>query len=484
MEKATFRMTLCVLCCAAINIASGNMLTFRYLGAVKGPVDGADHKGHAILPERLGELDASGFTPIYAYWSSKDAASSPHLGCGWHIPIAESTIIPMDENRFEMHRPDGRTELIYRLKSDRSKLRGRRYWRGEIDDDEIRIYTTKECRHGACELLFKKGRLTRLKYRKLNATFTYRDRHTISIECNGKEVMRISKKDETDDICEIVFGCGRYAKIKLGNAKFPSASKERTATAVKEMLFSDGERKSFNYGISKDGNGTISTSLGTRITWNPESRKIVSKDDWTYEVKEPTPKWNNVPIRRCNPKGEAEGDYLDLQTGIRTRESGFEKNMMRMFTSGFLRGNVRWDEHYANGKPKIRNEYSYNEKGRIVYIKTMRPVKTGRGWKVLSETWRDGDGNPLKIRYDGDDLKLKEYIYTPDGKNVAILDKGKLVYNSTISNGMDFVEWHRARQRGEDPPVPKIIERPPPPLPQWIKELPPDVLKNLLDDGW
>ena len=41
-------------CCLAIQLAFGNMLVFRGLCMVKGPVEGADKKGHAIVMEKLG----------------------------------------------------------------------------------------------------------------------------------------------------------------------------------------------------------------------------------------------------------------------------------------------------------------------------------------------------------------------------------------------------------------------------------------------
>ena len=362
-RKLIFIKTLfCLSCCLVVQVVSGNMLVFRGLGMVKGPVEGADRKGYAIVMEKLGMIgDKIYGIPVYAYWSSESGISSTFLGYGWRLPIAESRIVPLDADRFEMHRPDGGVELIVRDKKDKDKLRGRRYWKGEIRDEEIRIYTTKDCRHGQCELVFRKGRLVRFKDGSVNATFSYCGRNLESIDVDRKKVMRISRMKGKSKGWQIEFESRKVIKATLGDVDIPLASGNRMrASALTEIVFPDGAKRNFAYGVDADGNGTMRTA-DTGIVWDAKRRTIVAKDDWRYEVKAPEPEWNNVPIRRFNKKGDAESEHY---------------------------GRARWTELYLKSERLSKNEYSYDETGRLIYCKSIgRSPYSIDGKEEKKETW-------------------------------------------------------------------------------------------------
>ena len=362
-RKLIFIKTLfCLSCCLVVQVVSGNMLVFRGLGMVKGPVEGADRKGYAIVMEKLGMIGDEVYgIPVYAYWSSESGISSPCLGYGWRLPIAESRIVPVNAERFEMHRPDGGVELIVRDRKDKNRLRGRRYWKGEIRDEEIRIYTTKDCRHGQCELVFRKGRLVRFKDGSVNATFSYCGRNLESIDVDRKKVMRISRMKGKSKGWQIEFESRKVIKATLGDVDIPLASGNRMrASALTEIVFPDGAKRNFAYGVAADGNGTMRTA-DTGIVWDAKRRTIVAKDDWRYEVKAPEPEWNNVPIRRFNKKGDAESEHY---------------------------GRARWTELYLKSERLSKNEYSYDETGRLIYCKSIgRSPYSIDGKEEKKETW-------------------------------------------------------------------------------------------------
>ena len=486
LNYISIKLKLCLFCCLAIQSVFGNMLVFRGLGMVKGPVEGIDKKGHAIVMEKLGMIgDKIYGIPVYAYWSSESGISSTFLGYGWRLPIAESRIVPVNAERFEMHRPDGGVELIVRDRKDKNKLRGRRYWKGEIRDEEIRIYTTKDCRHGQCELVFRKGRLVRFKDGSVNATFSYCGRNLESIDVDRKMVMRISRMKGKSKGWQIEFESRKVIKATLGDVDIPLASGNgMRASALTEIVFPDGAKRNFAYGVDADGNGTMRTA-DTGIVWDAKRRTIVAKDDWRYEVKAPEPEWNNVPIRRFNKKGEVESEHYDLKTGIKTTERGREKTVMRLFTSGVLKGMARWMEYYRNGELQSRDEYSYDEAGRMIYSKLIgRFPYSMDGKEGMKETWYAPNGQLLKIRKNGDNAKVEEYIHTPEGRRVAVICGDKIIAEC-VGNAKDFVAWHKAKQNGEDLPVPKVIEWRDMPLPEHLrKAIPPDLLKELRNDGW
>ena len=54
LKSISLKLKLCLFCCLAIQSVFGNMLVFRGLCMVKGPVEGADRKGYAIVIGKLG----------------------------------------------------------------------------------------------------------------------------------------------------------------------------------------------------------------------------------------------------------------------------------------------------------------------------------------------------------------------------------------------------------------------------------------------
>ena len=478
---------ICFVCCMLMQMVGGNMLAFRNLCLVQGPVEGADKKGHAIVVEKLGMIGDKVYgTPIYAYWSSSGNHSSPCLGYGWHLPIAESCIVPLDANSFEMRRPDGGVELIVRDRKDKSKLWSRRYWQGEVRGEEIRIYTRKDCRHGQSELLFRNGRLIQFKDGNINAMLSYRGRQLESIAFDGKEVLRLDMMSfKGEKRWQIRLESGKPISFIKESTFVPlSSGKKMTVSTLTGIAFPDGSRRTITYDIDTNGNGTVKTEESS-IVWNAKRRTILAKDGWTYEVKDPQPEWNNVPIRRFNKKGEAEGEYYDIKTGLQTTEINYSKTVMCLFTSGPLKGKARWSESYYKGELQGRGEYSYDENGGLVYSKGFDQYSSStNGKKDILEKWFEPNGHILKTRKNGDDSTVQEYIYTPKGQRVAVICGDKIVAEC-VGNAKEFVAWHKAKQRGENVSVPKVVEWCDVPLPEHMrKAIPPDLLKELKDDGW
>ena len=157
-----------------------------------------------------------------------------------------------------------------------------------------------------------------------NAMLTYRGRHLESIFCGRKELLRLSRiatKDEEG--WRISLEAKKPIWLITGRATVPlSSGKRMPVSTLTGIAFPDGSRRIIEYGIDTNGNGVVKTSESS-IAWDVKRHAILAKDDWTYEVKNPQPEWNNAPIRRFNKKGEAEGEYYDIQTGVQTKEIGY-----------------------------------------------------------------------------------------------------------------------------------------------------------------
>ena len=61
-------------------------------------------------------------------------------------------------------------------------------------------------------------------------------------------------------------------------------------SALMEIIFPDGAKRNFVYGVDADGNGTMRTA-DTCIVWDAKRRTIMAKDEWRYDVKAPEPEW-------------------------------------------------------------------------------------------------------------------------------------------------------------------------------------------------
>ena len=62
---------------------------------------------------------------------------------------------------------------------------------------------------------------------------------------------------------------------------------------------------------------------------------------------------------------------------------------------------------------------------------------------------------------------------------------GDKIIAECVGNAKDFVAWHKAKKNGEDVPVPKVVEWRDMPLPEHLRmAIPPDMLKELRNDGW
>ena len=136
---------------------------------------------------------------------------------------------------------------------------------------------------------------------------------------------------------------------------------------------------------------------------------------------------------------------------MRIRETKKCREVGRVFTSGKLRGKLRWNEKTLPEGRGNRTEYSYDENGCLVYSR-----RTDLKSKKVAESWTEPNGRVLKSRSNMDDKTVLEYIYATNGVRVAVVrvHDGKIVSQS-VENAEDFVKWHNDRKKGIESTMPK-----------------------------
>lgn len=144
--------------------------------------------------------------------------------------------------------------------------------------------------------------------------------------------------------------------------------------------------------------------------------------------------------------------YKNWATGESVKEILGGREVSRIFTSGKLRGKLRWREATQPGVYKERTEYLYNENGGLAYFKRIDFKE-----KSYLEGWYDAAGRIVKSRVNGDDDSIREYIYNPAGTRVAVVEGVQLVQRR-VPNAEEFVKWHNDAKRGLHYAAPAIKE--------------------------
>lgn len=449
-------------------------------------LDGVDTEGHVLYVKQIGEIKwREGSFPIVVRWNSGDEGSSPILGAGWSLPIAESRIIPIDENRLEMRLPDGCLCRFARNPKKPYEIQsGVHRWIGRISGERIDVWSHPDA-PGAVggnetRMRFQKGRLMELRMWDSILLFRYNNGVLSQVLINGKVLLNIVQPKNSKREWVFEFKGGMTVFCVLGKMLFPTATGVREKDTLMEVRFSGATPLVFTYAFLEGCRSMFSVS-GKDILWDTRRRTILEKDGWKYEIGEAKP-GGNTRMRRINPDGEIEQDFFDVETGIRIREAvGGERMVDRRFTSGKLCGKTRWRELYLNGVLNYRIELSYDDVGREVYSKYVYgPASAGR--QGTREFWFDDRGHILLLRENQDKATDQEYIYTPDGINVGVVCGDRIV-SAQVSNIDEFVKWFRAEQRGEKYPCPKYVSIQDAPWPDSVREQIPDWLFKSLTDS-
>lgn len=387
---------------------------------------GVDGEGRVNLWFEIGKLPklGSGSFPIAINFNSARNGKAGLLGAGWIIPIFESRMVQLDENRFEMLEPNG-VKTSFRRGPIASTLVSTSGWAGELREDEIVV---KGCNGG--KLTFKKGQLSKVE--------SGSDSYSISIRSDGFAELRgatgnvITLEERTDGGKTLTVG---EKRIELSFGERPVVNNvggKNLVTAVSKTLtgisVSDGEVMNAEFGVtpSLDPTLKIVENRGKKATytWNASTGHIICDDDWTYELPGVVAENGEGPIKRTSKANAGSVEFWQSDPGkgiqLAQRAGGPLVKTIR-FASGPLTGKLRRIEEERDGQTSITRELSFDEKGRI-----LRDVGSGkslyyrydddsRTWTAYSDAWDN-----LMWKRQFSKVGTLEEIHYPNGQVVRI----------------------------------------------------------------
>lgn len=382
------------------------------LWQLKGPFEGVDKQGHALLIQKLGDIETSVGVkfPFYAYFKSDSASRSPVAGYGWCVPLLESRIVQTSSDLFCVYQPDGFQRYFVRDKTDPSLLRSKRPWSAKITGSVITAQCAcRDKRHA--KLVYRQGRLVAMEAKEGSFDFAYDGNVVAEIKEGGRVVLATQINRKTGDVAGLKLVKGRSILIEQGKRPQIQVVKGKPSVAgsiasLGGLTLADGSVQTFEYGVQ--ATNEVLRLPDREIVWDAVTKTIKKDGEWTYSVTLARAAWNNAAIGRMNAKGQKEFQHNDLEKGIETVENvdGVRRITTR-FMSGKLRGRVRKEEEIRDGVRKTLRDYAYDEKGQLMRMK-------------------QGESDMF-------------FAYEKDGQMATIIKNGKVIRNYT-TNGLSLAQ--------------------------------------------
>lgn len=373
-----------------------------------------DGRGNALAVYTLGEFDLFGMkVPLYAYWTSAEEQSKSRLGYGWHVPWFECLMLPVGEKMYELRSMFGERLFFLRDGKNPKLFRYHDTACAVVSKNEVKVYLGNKPGN-LPDMVFLGGRLIQFRYASKAVKIEYENGYFRRMTCGGKTILSADRKTSEPNLIRINFNGDKSAEMiaridrqevcvgcSAVGVKF-----EPRATLV-ELELPHQDKLVFSYG-NQGEMGRMSDGK-VNILWDVKSGKLHSYDEWIYDLSQHDPD-NGVYRLHRERAGDVEEFSYDAKSGKRVRVMRGIRDVSRLFTSGKLRGKIRWLERTLPGGDMVRTEYSYNQNGTLVYYKKLDKSKGG-----YSETWNDDNGRIVKHMLDGDETTTRSYFYMADG---------------------------------------------------------------------
>lgn len=365
--------------------------SFAEMTALAGPFKGVDRQGYAFLIVKLGDM---GGLPLCAFWTSREGVRSSLLGDGWCLPLLESRIVPLTNSEIDFLQPDGFVRTLTRGRKDPHVLFSGA-WRGREDGEgDVRLTADFGAQLGRIEVGFRSGRLVSLRCAEGMFGFSYHGGEIAKLMGNGGTLLTV-KRDARD--------AGQVA-FRLSSGR--SAVCERRGDTL-TVVAADGSRHVFRRG--EDDEYATFDADGVVYRWDRYTGKALSCGEWTYQIGECKPEWNNAPITRTHADGRTEEYWFNRANGKGTyRSAEGERYEWARFPAGDLYGLMRWSEKTRGADLLHRHDYTYDANRRVVFHRLRRGAdeRLDGALPELEETWYAADGKVRRRRLDGKEAKL------------------------------------------------------------------------------
>jgi hypothetical protein len=388
--------------------------------------DGVNERGFLSYWDQVTDLDlGSGFkVPLIVNFRSNRDAVSPYGGYGWLVPLLESSVVQLEENRFMLVQPDGWNRYFGRRSSADTTLLGDGGWAAELKGN---IFTAwANC---GWKLVFANGKISSMVSPD-NRRFDWVRSGDRVTEIREGGTTRLSVKwNEANEMAaieangqQISFGRGDKPRLQNTAGQNVVAAIDRTLTQI--SIPATGASKTYEFGVDEKLNPTF--KAGERLlAWNPATRLALSDSGWTYQIT-PDPDGGYAAINRKNAKGQSEFWHDNRNKGV-TIVQGLDgvRKITTSFVNGKLAGKIRKVEQVRNGNTSLVYQNSFDASGNLIRISS--------GEASLYDVQYDEQKRPSVVRYEGRTLK---YDYREDYYTETIfLASGRVVVKTFDNSG-------------------------------------------------
>ena len=331
--------------------------------------DGVEEHGYVEYWEKIGDADLGDglVIPINISFNSHREATSPTLGKGWAVALLESHVEPIDENCMEVVMPDGWNYFFLR-NGNTETWRGNAGWVGETNNTVFTI--TARC---GWRIKFDGGKIQEIdSSNNRTLSFRYNGGIATEVEERGKAFVQVKSNPGAAGQIELLIN-GEPVDISL--AQRPQVMTKLNQNLItgfdqslSQLQWPDGKKESFEFGTDKKLNPTLVITFGDQtqrnFTWDANTRQIKIDGDWIYKL---IP-GENIALNRINSKGQTESYFNDPGNGTTTSVGidGVTRITTRFVNAGVLSGKMRNITQIVNGVSTTLNQYSYDEKGKLI----------------------------------------------------------------------------------------------------------------------
>ena len=408
-KRKLFLATVCSL--GAFAPTAGESLPFAGLDDLRGPYEGTGAFGEALHVQPLG---MAGSWPICAVWSSARTSRSPFLGFGWSVPALESRFVPLDVNRWAFYQPDGYVRIFVRAgQGDDNVLTGGPAWTAVLKNDLIRVTADPHDGGPKSEFAFRQGRLVSMSCEEGSFNIKYSGRVADGITSRGQTLLEVVRETSPEKRTVFRFNGGRSQTVAVCRPAtvFGLQGESSAALSSQESCLASLQMPTgaVAYAYGGENGEAFFEAGGTRWTWNPRTRKILSCGDWLYTIgaskKEDDELKEEPTFARRRADGSRESYSKNRKTGLFVQEfTNGTSRAYKVFTSGPLAyRRARWTKETNADGASVRTDFTYNEAGRVVY---RRITRTGEN-AGTDEVWLDDSGTIFRRRVDGKEVLVK-----------------------------------------------------------------------------
>ena len=395
--------------------------------------DGVNERGFLSYWDEVAELDlGNGFkVPLIVNFRSNRDTVSPYGGYGWLVPLLESSVVQLEENRFMLVQPDGWNRYFGRRNAADTTLLGDGGWAAELKGN---IFTA----WASCgwKLVFANGKISSMVGPDNRRFDWVRSGDRITEIREGGTTRLTVKWNESNEMSaieangqQIAFGRGDKPRIQNMADQNVVAAIDRSLTQIN---LPSGISRAYAFGVDEKLNPTF--KAGDRLfAWNSATKLALSDSGWTYQIT-PDPDGGYAAINRKNAQGQTEFWHDNRNKGVETAQ-GIDgvRTITTSFVNGKLAGKVRKIETIPgkSQKPTVVN-HSYDENGRLLHVSRQIDGKTSTLYAI---SYNGQDLSPATKQY-GEEAPLS-FEYNDRKEVVAVARNGSPVYQKSFDSKLN-----------------------------------------------